>query len=60
MHLLEAYMVEIATMVECVDNNEDPIIQIVRTLQHNTASATIQTAISLKIELDRGTRQIKD
>jgi len=47
-------------MMECVDNNEDPVIQNVRTHQHNTTSATVQTAVSLKIELQRGTRQIKD
>ena len=46
--------------MECVDNNEDPVIQNVRTHQHNTTSATVQTAVSLKIELQRGTRQIKD
>jgi hypothetical protein len=53
MHLEEAYIVEITTVMECVDNNEDPIIQIVRTHQHNTASATVQKAIGLKIELHR-------
>jgi hypothetical protein len=59
MHLEEAYIVEITTMMECVDNNEDPIIQIIRTHQHSTASAKVQSAISLKIELHRGTKQIK-
>jgi hypothetical protein len=60
MHLEKAYVVENTTMMECVDNNEDPVIQIVRTHQHNTTSATVQTVLSLKIELHRGTRQIKD
>jgi hypothetical protein len=60
MHLEEAYVVEITTVMECLDNNEDPVIQTVRTHQHNTASATLHTAISLKTELHRGTRQIKD
>jgi len=60
MQLEEAYIVEITTMMECVNSNEDPIIQIVRTHQHSTASAKVQSAISLKIELHRGTKQIKD
>ena len=59
MQLEEAPIVEITTMMECVDN-ENPVIQIVRTHQHNTTSATVRTAISLKIELHGGTRQIKD
>ena len=60
MHLEVASIVEITTMMECVDNNEEPVIQIVRTHQHNTTSATVQRAVSLKIELQRGARQIKD
>jgi hypothetical protein len=48
MQLEEAYVVEITTMMECVDNNEDPVIQTVRTHQHNTTAATVQTAISPK------------
>ena len=59
-HLEETYIVEITTMMECVDSNEDPVIQIVRTHQHNPTSAALQTAVSLKIELHRGTRQMKD
>jgi hypothetical protein len=60
MHLEEAYIVENTTMMECVDNNEDPVIQIVRTHQHNTTSAPVQTALSLNIELHRERRQIKE
>jgi hypothetical protein len=59
MHLEEAYIVAVTTMMECVDN-EDPVIQIVRTRQYNTTSATLQRDTSLKIELHRRTRQIKD
>jgi hypothetical protein len=60
MHLEKAYIVENTTMMECVDNNEDPVIHIVVTHQYNITSATARTAISLKIELHRGTRQLKD
>ena len=33
--LEEAYRVEITTLVEYVDRKDDPLIQIVRTHQHN-------------------------
>jgi len=59
MHLEEAYIVEITAMMECVEKNKDPIIQIVRTHQHSTTPTTVQTAISLKKELRRGTRLVK-
>lgn len=59
MQLEEAYIIEITKLMEYVDSNEDPLIQIVRMHQHNTSSV-IQTARSLKRELQRGTRQIKD
>jgi len=60
MHLEKAYVVENTTMMECVDNNEDPVIQIAIAHQHNNTSATVQIAVSLKIELHRERRQIKD
>ena len=35
-------------MVEYVDRKEDPLIQVVRTHQHNTDSAVLQTPRCLK------------
>jgi len=39
-----AHAVEITKLVEYVDRKEDPLIQVVRTHQHNTDSAVLQTA----------------
>ena len=41
---LEAQAVEITKLVEYVDRKGDPVIQVVRTHQHNTDSAVLQTA----------------
>jgi hypothetical protein len=38
----------------------DPLIQVVRTHQHNSDSAELQTARRLKPEVQRETREIKD
>jgi hypothetical protein len=46
--------------MEYADISEDPLIQIVRTRQNTTKSATVQAARSLKTELQKGTRQVKD
>ena len=43
-----AHAVEITKLVEYVDRKEDPLIQVVRPLQHNTDSAVLQTARCLK------------
>jgi hypothetical protein len=43
-----AYIAETRNLVEYVENKEDPLIQIVRTLQHNTNSALLQTANKFK------------
>jgi hypothetical protein len=59
MQLLEAYIVEITKLMAYVDSTEDPQIQILRTPQWNTNSAMLQTARSFKMELQRGTRQIR-
>ena len=45
--------------MEYVDRKEDPLIHVVRTHQHNTNSAVLQTAICLKAEVQRETK-IKD
>ena len=39
--------------MECVDRKEDPLIQVVRTHQHNTDSAVLQTARYLKTSTER-------
>ena len=59
MQLEEAYIIEITKLMEyvLVDSSEDPLLQMVRTHQNNTNSAMVQTARSLKRELQRGTRQ---
>jgi hypothetical protein len=60
MHLEEAYVIEITKLMEYVDSTEDPPIQIVKTHQKNTKSAIVHTARSLRTELQKGTRQIKN
>jgi len=55
-----AHAVEITKLVEYVDRKEDPLIQVVRTHQHNTDSAVLQTARCLKTEVQRETRKMKD
>jgi len=46
--------------VEYVDRKEDPLIQIVRTHQHNTNSAVLQTARCLKTQIQKEKRKMKD
>jgi hypothetical protein len=60
MQLEAAYSVEITKLVEYVDRKEDPLIQVVRTHQHNTDLAVLQTARYLKTEGQRETRKMKD
>jgi len=60
MQLEAAHEVEITKLVEYVDRKEDPIMQVVRTHQHNTDSAVLQTARCLKTEVQKETRKMKD
>ena len=60
MQLEAARSVEITILVEYVGRKEDPLIQVVRTHQHNTDSAVLQTARCLKAEAQRETRKMKD
>ena len=53
MQLEAAHAVEITKLVEYVDKKEDPLTQVVRTHQHNTDSAVLQTARCLKIEVQK-------
>ena len=43
-------------MMEYVDRNVDPLIQVVRTHQHNTDSAVLQTARCLEADRQRETK----
>jgi len=60
MQLEAAHAVEITELVEYVDRKEDPLIQVVRTHQHNTDSGVLQTARCLKTEIQKVTRKMKD
>ena len=44
-------------MMEYADRKEDPLIQVVRTHQHNTDSAVLQTARCLKTEVRQETKK---
>ena len=46
--------------MEYVDRKEDPLIQVVRTHQHNTDSTVLQTARCIKAEVHRETTKIKE
>jgi len=58
MQLEAAYTVEITKLLEYVDMKEDPLIQVVRTHQHNTDSAVLQTARCLTTEVQKETRKM--
>ena len=60
MQLEAAHAVEITKLLEYVDRKEDPLIQVVRTHQHNIDSALLETARCLKTEVQRETRKMKD
>jgi len=60
MQLEAAHAVEITKLVEYVHRKEDPLIQTVRTHQHNTDSAVLQTARYLKTKVQRETRKMED
>ena len=53
-----ANAVEITELVVYVAKKEDPLIQVVRTHQHNTKSAVLQTARCLKTEVQKETRKM--
>jgi len=60
MQLEAAHAVEITKLVEYVVRKEDPLIQVVRTHQHNTDSAVLQAAKCLKTEVQKERRKIKE
>jgi hypothetical protein len=55
-----AHAVEITKLLEYVKKKEDPLIQVVRTHQHNNDSTVLQTARYFKTEIQRETRKMKD
>jgi NAD-dependent SIR2 family protein deacetylase len=55
-----AYTAETLNLVKHVESKEDPLIQIVRTHQHNTNSALLQTANKFKKSFQNKTKQIKN
>jgi hypothetical protein len=55
-----AYIAETLNLVEYAESKEDPLIQIVRTHQHNTNSALLQTANKFKKSFQSETKQIKN
>jgi hypothetical protein len=55
-----AYIAETVNLVQYVENKEDPLIQIVKTHQHNTNSALPKTANKFKKSFQRQTKQIKN
>ena len=57
MQIEAAHAVEITKLVEYVDRKKDPLTQVVKTHQHNTDSAVLQTARCLKTEIQRETRK---
>jgi hypothetical protein len=59
MHVEGAYIAETLNLVEYVESKEDQLIQIVRTHQHNTNSALLQTANKFKKTFQSETKQIK-
>ena len=48
-----AHAVEITKLLEYLDRKEDPLMQALRTHQHNTDSAVLQTARCLKTEVKK-------
>ena len=60
MQLETAHAVEITKLVEYVDRKKDPLIQVVRTHQHNTNSVVLQTSRWLKTEVQKETINVKD
>jgi len=58
MQLEASHGVEITKLVEYLDRKEDPQMQVVRTHQHNTDSAVLQTARCLKTEVQIYTRKL--
>jgi hypothetical protein len=59
MQIEGAYITEVIKLKECVEHTEDPLMQIIRTHQHNTSSTLFHTATDLQKSLQSDTKQIK-
>jgi len=60
MQLEVAHAVEIIKLAEYIERKEDPLIQVVRTHQHNTDSVMLNRARRLKTEVQKETKKIKE
>jgi hypothetical protein len=59
MQIEGAYITEVIKLKEYVEHTEDPLMQIVRTHQHNIRSTLFHTATNLQKSFQRDTKQIK-
>jgi hypothetical protein len=59
MQIEGAYIIEVIKLKEYVKHTEDPLMQIVRTYQHNIRSTLFQTATNLQKSFQSDTKQIK-
>jgi hypothetical protein len=59
MQIERAYVTEVIKLKEYVEHTEDPLMQIVRTHQHNTSTTLLHTATSLQKSPQSDTKQIK-
>jgi len=60
MQLEAVHGVEITKLGRCVDGQENPLIQVVRTHQHNTDSTLLQISRCLKTEVQKETKKMKE
>jgi hypothetical protein len=60
MQIEDAYITEVIKLKECVEHTEDPLMQIVRTHQHNTSSTLFHTATNLQKSLQSDKKKIKN
>jgi hypothetical protein len=59
MQIEGAYITEVNKLTEYVEHTEDPLMQIVRTHQHNIGSTLFHTATNLQKSLQSDRKQIK-
>jgi hypothetical protein len=59
MQIQGAYITEVIKIKEYVEHTEDPLMQIVRTHQHNTSSTLFHTATNPRKSLQSDMKQIK-
>jgi hypothetical protein len=59
MQIEGAYITEVIKLKEYVEHTDDPLMQIVRSHQHNTSSTLFHTATNLHKSLQSDTKQIK-